>query len=94
MTQPAKLCKRHRFPPAIIQHAVWLHHRFNLSHRNIEDPLAECGIEVTYESVRLWRNKFSPLFAQRLKRKDPGFGDTFFIDGVLIIFTGKRHYLW
>jgi putative transposase len=46
--------KRHRFPPAIIQYAVWLYHRFNLSHRDIEDLLAERGIEATYESVRLW----------------------------------------
>jgi len=53
MTQPANLYKRHRFPPVIIQYAVWLYHRFNLSHRDIEDLLAERGIEATYESVRL-----------------------------------------
>lgn len=94
MTQPANLYKRHRFPPAIIQHAVWLYHRFNLSHRDIEDLLAERGIEVSYESVRLWCNKFGPLFAQRLKRKHHGFGDTFFTDEVFITITGKRHYLW
>jgi len=41
--------KRHRFPPAIIQYAVWLYHRFNLSHRDIEDLPAERGIEATYE---------------------------------------------
>ena len=43
MTQP-KLYKRHRFPPEIIQYAVWLYHRFNLSHRDIEDLLAQRGI--------------------------------------------------
>jgi len=46
--------KRHRFPPVILQYAVWLYHRFNLSHGDIEDLLAERGIEATYESVRLW----------------------------------------
>ena len=38
--------KRHRFPPEIIQYAVWLYHRFNLSHRDIDDLLAERGITV------------------------------------------------
>ena len=46
--------KRHRFPPDIISYAVWLYHRFNLSHRDIEDLLAERGIMVTRESIRLW----------------------------------------
>jgi putative transposase len=86
--------KRHRFPPAIIQYAVWLYHRFNLSHRSIEDLLAERGIEVTYESVRLWSNKFGPLFSKGLKRRHPGFGDTFLIDEVFVTIAGQRHYLW
>ena len=46
--------KRHRFPPEIIQYTVWLYYRFNLSHRDIEDLLAERGINVSYESIRLW----------------------------------------
>ena len=88
------LCNvRHRFPAAIIQHAVWLYHRFNLSHRDIEDWLAERGIEVSYESVRLWCNKFGPLFSKRLKRQHPGFGDTFFIDEVFVSIKGQRFYL-
>jgi putative transposase len=86
--------KRHRFPPAIIQYAVWLYHRFNLSHRDIEDLAAERGIEATYESVRLWCNKVGPLFTRRLKRRHPGFGDTFFIDEVFVTIAGRRHYLW
>jgi len=70
MNQSATLYKRHRFPAAIIQYAVWLYHRFNLSHRDIEDLLAERGIEVSYESLRLWCNKSGPLFSKRLKRND------------------------
>ena len=50
--------KRYRFPPDIINHAVWLYHRFNLSHRDIEDLLAERGITVSYEWIRLWCIKF------------------------------------
>ena len=94
MKQSANLYKRQRFPAAIIQHAVWLYNRFNLSHRDIEDLLAERGIDVSCESVRLWCNKFGPLFSKRLKRKHPGFGDTFFIDEVFVGIKGQRYYLW
>ncbi len=86
--------KRYRFPPEIIQYAVWLYYRFNLSHRDIEDLLAERGINVTYEAIRLWCNRFGPKFATRLKRKHRGYGDTFFIDEVFIKIDGKQHYLW
>jgi transposase-like protein len=68
--------KRHRFLPDIISYAVWLYHRFNLSHRDIEDLLAERGITVSRESIRLWCIKFVALFAKRLKRKPRGYGDT------------------
>ncbi len=86
--------KRHRFPPDIISHAVWLYHRFNLSHRDVEDLLAEHGIEVSYESIRLWCNKFGPEYSKRLKRRHQGFGDTFYIDEVFVKIRGKQHYLW
>ena len=52
---------RHRFPPAIIQHAVWLYFRFTLSYRDIEDLLAEQGIDVSYETVRRWALKFGRI---------------------------------
>ena len=51
--------KRHRFPSDIISYTVWLYYKFNLSHRDIEDLLAERGINVTYETIRLWCNKFA-----------------------------------
>ena len=86
--------KRHRFPPDIISYAVWLYYRYNLSHRDIEDLLAERGIIVTRESIRLWCIKFGALYAKRLKRKHRGYGDTFYIDEVFIKINGKQHYLW
>ncbi len=49
--------KRFRFPPEIIQHAVWLYHRFNLSHRNIEDLLAERGVSVSYPKLQVLDNR-------------------------------------
>ena len=94
MSRPTIRYKRHRFPPDIIQYAVWLYHRFNLSHRDIEDLLAERGIVVSYEAIRLWCNKFGPRFACRLKRRHAGFGDTFYIDEVFVKIDGKQHYLW
>jgi putative transposase len=86
--------KRHRFPPDIISYAVWLYYRFNLSHRDLEDLLAERGIEVSYESIRLWCIKFGTKYARRLKRKHRGCGDTFYIDEVFVKINGKQHYLW
>ena len=86
--------KRHRFPPDIISYAVWLYYRFNLSHRDIEDLLAERGIIVTRKSIRLWCIKFGALYARRLKRKHRGYGDTFYIDEVFVKINGRQHYLW
>ena len=86
--------KRHRFPPEIIQYAVWLYFRFNLSHRDIEDLLAERGITLSYESIRLWTIKFGTKYARRLKRRHQGYGDTFYIDEVYVKISGKQHYLW
>jgi len=86
--------KRHRFPPEVIQHAVWLYFRFNLSHRDIEDLLAKRGICVSYEAVRLWCNKFGKLYSSRLKRRHQGYGDTFHIDEVFVKIQGVQHYLW
>lgn len=86
--------KRPRFPPEIISYAVLLYLRFNLSHRDIEDILAQRGINVSYESVRCWCLKFGPKYAKRLRKKHRGFGDTFFVDEVFIRIGGKQHYLW
>ncbi len=90
----SNIYKRYRFPAEIIQYAVWLYYRFNLSNRDIEDLLAERGIIVTYEAIRLWCYKFGPKYSAKLKRKHRWFGDTFFIDEVFVRIDGKQHYLW
>ena len=76
--------KRHRFLADIISYAVWLYFRFNLSHRDIEDSLAERGIIVAREAIRLWCSKFGGLYARRLERNHRGYGDTFYIDEVFV----------
>ena len=86
--------KRHRFPSDIISYAVWLYYRFNLSHRDIEDLLAEGGITVSREAIRLWCIKFGLIYFRRLKRKHRGYSDTFYIDEVFIKINGKQHDLW
>ena len=88
------LYKRHRFPPSVIQYAVWLYYRFNFSIRDVEDLLFERNINVSYESIRLWINKFGPEFTRRLRKRHPGFGDTYFLDEVIVKIDGKQHYLW
>ena len=57
----APLCyRRYRFPPEIIQHAIWLYLRFTLSYRDVEELLAERGLDISYETVRRWVLKFGP----------------------------------
>ena len=90
----SNIYNRYRFLSEIIQYTVWLYYRFNLSHRDIEDLLAERGINVSYEAIRLWCIRFGPKYAARLKKKHQGYGDTFFIDEVFIKIDGKQHYLW
>jgi putative transposase len=85
---------RHRFPPEIISHAVWLYHRFGLSLRDVEDLLAERGITVSYEAIRLWCGKFGLDYARRLRRRRGCLGDTWFLDEVFVTIRGERHFLW
>ena len=48
----------------MVRHAVWVHFRFTLSFRDVEELLAQRGIEVSYETVRCWTLKFGRLFAK------------------------------
>ena len=84
----------HRFTPEIISYAIWLYHRFCLSYRDVEDLLAERGIEVSYETIRQWCNRFGPEYAGKLKKRRGQLGDTWFLDEVFVTIRGKLHYLW
>src|SRR5215813_10721762 len=64
--------RRHRFPPEIIQHAIGLYLRFTLSYRDVEELLAERGLDISYETVRRWVLKFGPAIAPRLRQRRPG----------------------
>ena len=85
---------RHQFPPAIIQHAVWLYLRFTLSYRDVEDLLAERGVDVSYESIRRWVLKFGPQIARRLRQFRPKPSPRWHLDEMVIPISGRQLYLW
>ena len=93
MSKPVSY-KRHRFPPEIIAHAVWLYFRFPLSLRLVEEMLLERGIVVSYETVRRWALKFGPAYARRLRRKTPSRRDVWHLDEVVVTIAGQKHRLW
>jgi putative transposase len=62
---------RHRLPPDVIRHAVWLYLRFTLSYRDVEDLLAERGLIVSNESIRRWVLKFGLVIAKNLRATRP-----------------------
>jgi putative transposase len=85
---------RHQFPPDIIRHAVWLYLRFTLSYRDVEELLAERGLEVSYETVRRWVLKFGPAFARNLRRLRPRPSAQWHLDEMAVVIGGKRLWLW
>ena len=85
---------RHRFPPLIIQHAIWLCFKFSLSYRDVEDLLAERRIEVSYETVRRWVLKFGSVYSRRLRNSRPKPSSHWHLDEVFVSINGKRSYLW
>ena len=85
--------RRHRFPPVVIQH-VWLYLRFTLSYRDVEELLAERGLDLSYESVRSWVLKFGPAIARGLRRCRPRPSDRWHLDEMVVRIAGKHMYLW
>ena len=85
---------RHRFPPEVISHAVWLYYRFSLSLREVEEMLVERGVDVTYETIRQWSMKCGIQYTRRLKRRQGRLGDTWHLDELFVSINGKRQYLW
>src|SRR5882672_4523226 len=82
--------RRHRFPPIVIQHAVWLYLRFTLSYRDVEELFAERGLDISYESVRSWVLKFGPAIARGLRRCRPRPSDRWHLDEMVVRIAGKH----
>ncbi len=86
--------KRHRFPPEVIGHTVWLYFRFALSYRDVEALLAERGVLVTDETIRQWCQKFGQAYANARRRRRPRPGDTWHLDEMFIAIDGQTHLCW
>ena len=86
--------KRHRFPPEIIRHAIWLYARFTLSFRDVEELLAERGIDASYETVRRWFLKFGPSIAANIRRSRPRPSDHWHLDEMVISIRGGKYWFW
>ena len=86
--------KQHRFPPDVIRYVAWLYCRVTMSLRNVEDLRAERGIDVSYETVRCWANKFGPAIAANI-REARGRGDSVWhLDEMVVRISGKRMFMW
>ena len=91
----APLCyRRHRFPPEVIQYAIWLYLRFTLRYRDVEELLAERGLDISYETVRRWVLKFGPVIARRLRQYRPRPSDCWHLDEMVVRIAGERMYLF
>jgi transposase-like protein len=86
--------KPHRFPAEVIREAVWLYFRFTLSLRDVEEMMAQRGIEVSYETIRCWVNKFGPLIAANLRRRRGPPSARWHLDEMVVKIGGRRMYLW
>jgi putative transposase len=84
MTTSKSIDRGYRFPAEVIQQAVWLSIRFPLSLRMVEDLLAARGIVVSYEAVRCWAEKFGRIYASKIRRRAPQFGDKWHLDEVVL----------
>lgn len=82
--------KRHRFPPEVIRHAIWLYARFTLSFRDVEELLVEPGIDVSNETLRRWLLKFGAPIAANLRKARPRPSDHWHLDEMAIAIRGER----
>jgi transposase-like protein len=83
----------YRFPSDVIQRAVWMYLRFTLSYRDVEDLLAERGIDVTYEADRRRVSRFGPIIARRLRARRPQLHRRWHLDEMFVRIGSKPMYL-
>jgi putative transposase len=99
--------RRHRYPLVIIQHAVWLYLRFTLSYRDVEELLAERGLDISSETIQCWVRiptkspgisswvlKFGPAIARRLRRYRPRPSNRWHLNEMVVLIAGDWTYLW
>ncbi len=99
MTQPKSPFRYFNSSPEIIRLVVMMYVKYPLSLRNVEDLLAERGIDICHETVRFWWNRFGPMFAAEIRRKRVDRMRAFthwrwHLDEVFVKINGQTHYLW
>ena len=83
-----------RFPPEVITVAVRWYLRYGLSYRDVEELLAERGIEVDHVTVYRWVQRFTPLFADAARPLRHAVGDRWFVDETYVKVAGRWRYLY
>ena len=86
--------KRHRFPPEVIRQVVWLYFKFTLSLRDVEEILAERGIDVSYETARCWAEKFGSSIAANIRSTRPRPASVWHLDEMVFRINGRRMLMW
>ena len=94
MTAAGSSYKGFRFPPEVISQCVWLYHRFSLSFRDVQELMLEGGVDVSYETIRAWCDRFGQLYANQLRRRGRRLGDKWHLDEVFVQINGAPRYLW
>ena len=85
---------RHRFHPDVIRRAVWMYFRFNLSFRDVEELMIERGVDVSYETIRRWVDKFGSTYAKRIRSRSESPSPVWHLDEVYTKINGQMIYLW
>ena len=85
---------RYGFPADTIRQAVWLYLRFTLSFRDVEDLMAQRGIDLSYETIRMWTRKFGRLFAHNLRKSRATPSARWHLDEMVVRIRGERMFLW
>src|SRR4029077_13712208 len=77
-----------------LSHWVWLYHRFPLSFRDVQELMLKRGVDVSYETIRAWCDRFGQEYANQLRRRGPRKGDKWHLDEVFVKINGAQRYLW
>ena len=85
---------RRRFHCDVIKRVIRLYFRFNLSLREIEELMAERGVDGSYETIRRWVYKFGSTYAKRIKSRSENSSPVWHLDEVFTKINGKMVYLW
>lgn len=91
---PANVYRGYRFPEEVISQCVWLYFNFAVSFREVELMMACRGVQLSYETIRRWCDKFGASYAAKLKRRRAKLGNQWFLDEVFLKINGVQHYLW